>query len=280
MTPAGRRRARRRAAPGRVTPAGLGAPGARLPSRRPRRDRRRSRPATARRPPVRRRGHRGTRTGRPGGGRRRAGRSPAPGAGGSPCRRSAAWPAAPHVRPGSSAGRPRFQRHARTTARARARLPASSATSTSPTARRKTWGTTRSRWLPGVAVEHGQQLVAPLQFLERDRAPVVVGCRPAPAARRSARVGRRRRLRTAVPVGARLRGRRPARSPVRRRSRPRSAAVASAGQERGLDGALAPEASSSRCRTRASGATMMRAPTTWARQHRSRSSPMATMAGS
>jgi len=33
---------------------------------------------------------------------------------------------------------------------------------------------------PGVAAEHGQQLVAALQFLERDRAPMIVGFRGRP----------------------------------------------------------------------------------------------------
>ena len=48
--------------------------------------------------------------------------------------------------PDSRESRPRFHRQARATARARVRLPASSATTTSPTARTNTWGTTRSRW--------------------------------------------------------------------------------------------------------------------------------------
>ena len=80
-----------------------------------------------------------------------------------------------------------------------------------------------------VALEDGEELVAPLQLLEGDRMRAVV--LPFPGA-----------------------------------------------DQRRIDG-RAPAASSSRWRTRASGATMTRAPTTWARQHRSRSSPMATMVG-
>ncbi len=104
------------------------------------------RPRARRRPPARRRGHRGSRAGRHDGRRRRAGRCRRPAGRGSPCRRDDDCPSAPCVGGGWSPMRPKFQRHARMTARARARLPASSATMTSPTASTRIWGTTRTRW--------------------------------------------------------------------------------------------------------------------------------------